>query len=233
MVDDKIQNYKIRNALIGIILAFVVVIISISICVIVLNKGGEATIVNESFRDSSILSDVDLSRMKKEVYTLIRDVNNTDDNTIDMALRWDTLRQKDNDGVKQISVIADIDEYRQTYQILLDEYYVYMACPDLEITKYPESYCVGDDGDYDDSTTVVFGASLPYQGETSEGELFSISRYSWDRGDNRLGIQIQSCLKDNSVIERAEQAVDEHVTSLGASPSIFQKEFSVNCSHGE
>lgn len=233
MLNDKIQNYKIRNALIGIIAAFVVAIVSISICAIVLNKGGEATIVNESSRDSSILSDADLSRMKKEVYALIRSANNTDDNTIDMALRWDTLYQKDNGGVKQISVIADVDEYRQTYQILLDEYYVYVACPDLEITKYPESYCVGNDGDYDDSTTVVFGTSLPYQGETSEGELFSISRYSWNRGDNRLSVQIQSCLDDESVIERAEQAVDEYITSLGASPNIFKKEFSANCSHGE
>ena len=229
------QSRKILYAIIAISAAFVILIITISVLGSVLGNRKEANIINEpsTTEQTQLISDEALSRVKKELYNHISR-SHPNPSKFDTAIRWDTVKTATS-TYPSTSFLVDIDQYQQTYQVVVDDSSVVIHCPSLGESKYPESFCAGNQYENDDSIGVVFGSQLPYSGYTSAHEYFSISRNTNRKNteDPALIVLVSSCSKDQSAKDRANAAVDEVITSLGASPSLFSRQISIVGCHGE
>lgn len=232
------QSRKLIYAIVGIVVAVIFVIITVSVIAMNAPADGEAVIINEQDVQPEQMSDESLTDVKKALYTLLHSTMGADNN-FDVAVRWDTLKIQDNNTYTVKSFIVDVDEYKQTYQANVVGSMVELSCPKIGESKYPESFCIGNVGDYDDSIYVVFGENLPYGGYTSEDEYFSIARNTTasmsDVGDRYLDIQVLNCDGDNQddVIARTNEAVDEVLTSLGAPTNLFERKINVLSCHDE
>ena len=243
------QSKKTMIAIISIVVAIVMAIITISIVGINIQSSNEANIVNETAQetyaensatsennDSKLLSDEDMTRVKQEIYTLLHKINPDAEND-DVVIRWDSFSTES--GVyPKTTFLADVDSYQQTYRVSVDQERVAVSCPSLGESKYPESFCIGNNGEYDDSINVVFGRNLPYSGETSNGEYFYIDRNSLESmeniNDRYLEVRVRACPWTDEAINRAREATNEVISSLGASPNLFDIRIdSAGGCHGE
>lgn len=216
----------------------VVSIVTISLLVTTFSNHQEANIVNESgAQEISDISDEDMTRVKKELYRFLNDSAGAN-HEFDVSVRWDTVAHTSTTTTKEMTFMVDIDEYQQSYRVILNPYVVYLQCPELGESKYPSSYCIGNSSEGDNSTSVVFGELLPYTGETSEGELFSLERpyingiqYA-DTPD--LNVYVSACSDTDAAKERARAAAEEYINSLGAPSDLFNLKVSLagGC-HGE
>ena len=238
--DPDTKNYtKIRNIIIAIVAAVILLIITISVVAINANKD-EATIVNESGRDSEIISDEDLAEVKSRVYAHTKNVSqseegnndnngNTYDGDVSAAVRWNTVKSSDD----STTFLIDLDDYQQTYRVYVTDGETFLTCPKISESKYPESFCIGTSGDIDDSITAVFGANLPYTGQTNSGYTYTIARNENSRKNGSLYILSYSCQPAEKVSAEVSQSVDTYITSFGAPTTLFIKDISVVCPHGE
>lgn len=217
------QAWKSTRALIGIIIAIIFIIVTISVAGAVLAKHEEANIVNEYDTKTDVISSTEMTNVKKELYSVLKDTSGAD-HDFDAVVRWDTVRTN-IDGTGAKSFLVDIDEYEQTFQVLIDGTRIDVNCPEVEETKYPESYCIGNGTLFDDSIGIVFKNLLPYEGRTNEGEYFTIARNEdlKDLNDRYLNIIVTACPFDDATKERVNQAVDDIIISLGASPQAFRR----------
>ena len=233
MNNESNQSHKAIIAIIGVIAAVVLIIITISILAINFAPREEANIVNSQSLSSNNsdanenfdqqISDSELTRFKQELYNLLNSTQSAD-HDFDAAIRWDTV-QAHYGSYPYTTFLVDIDEYEQTYRVNIYQNAVELPCPKLGESKYPESFCIGNAGEYDDSINVVFGNNLPYSGETSAGEYFSISRNDIESMENAsdryLRVLIRSCPWSDDALERAREAVNQYIESRGASSNLF------------
>ena len=219
-------NFKQRYIVIGAIVVFLMVIITMSILISTFSNHEEARVVNESglsTAENTLISDEDMTRFKKELYGLLNNTQSAD-HDFDAAVRWNTVKTTSG-TYPSTTFLVDVDEYRQTYRVTIDQYTVNINCPNINESKYPSSFCIGNGAEGDDSTTIVFGDMLPYSGETSEGELFSLQRpssggISYTRSPN-LNLYVYACSDFEAAKERARDSVEEYITSLGAPTDLF------------
>lgn len=217
-------SFSPRNLLLAFLL-FSTIIVVISLFGLALRAPDEVTIINEPPETTMTpLSDSDLSRVKKEVFSTLKSVAETEAGRIGVSVRWDSFKKT---ASGRTSFLIDVDDYRQTYLVNLDQYNVTLSCPEISLSKYPDSFCVGNDGEYDDSISVIFGDELPLSAETSEGEKFEIVRSEISGGQwNRdLAIWIFSCPASDVLTSRVSVAVDALISTRGGSPSAFSKKF--------
>lgn len=236
------RNKKILYSIIAIFITFVFLIITLSVILKNIFKQ-EAKISNDSGRDSAIISDQEISRVRTEVYKSIKDIytddyykdifpngiDNIGDKDVELGIRWNTVQK--NEG--STSFLADFDEYRQTYRIYIAEDEILLTCPKVSESKYPESFCVGNSGDSDDSITAVFGSALPYSGQTEDGYEYTVMRDKNSRKNGSITVLSYSCGPKEEVQTQVTESVDELISSLGASPNLFKKDISISCLHGE
>lgn len=228
MFDNNPNNSQNRPliALVSIVAVIIVAIIVISALVVTFSNREEANIINESgIQETSLVSEEDMTRVKKELYKLLS-ITSGADHDFDASVRWDTVA-KTSSSIPETTFMIDVDEYQQSYRATVNQNTVYLQCPELGESKYPESFCISNYGENNDSIAIVFGANLPYYAETNEGETVSIQRgSSKTQGSNRyLQIIVAACPYDKEAIARAEEAVNDAITSLGASPNLFTKKF--------
>lgn len=202
---------------------FLIVVLIFSLIGILLRGHEEITILNESSISTSDLTDQELTRVKKELFHTLKTATNIDANYINVYIRPDSFSRTSDHN----TFIIDLDDYRQTYLVDLDPYQVYIRCPDPSVSKYPDSFCVGNANEYDDSISVIFGDDLPLSSETSAGESFEIVRSdikdgAWNRD---LSIWIFACPKSDDLTARVSSAVDEIISSRGGSPEAFTKHY--------
>ena len=202
---------------------FIAIILTISLVIMLIQGPGEVTITNEPTNISSAISDSDLSRVKTELFTTLNNLTDEASNYLDVSVRWDSV-EKTSD---RTTFVIDVDSHQQTYLVTLDPYHVTLSCPDPSVTKYPDSFCVGNDGEYNDSISVIFGEELPLTAKTSAGDTFEIVRSEISGGEwNRdLAIWIFSCPASDAQTTRVSAAVDDLISARGGSPSAFTKKF--------
>ena len=175
------QNHPQKTAIafISLIIAFILVVITISIIIPGLANREEARIINATNETTvseteSKLSDEDLARVKKALYQTLNKTQSANQD-FDAAIRWDTLKTVNN-LFPYTSFLVDVDEYKQTYRVTVDQYIVNVNCPEIGESKYPKSFCLGNGSEYDDSISIVLGDQFPIDTRTSAGEYVSINR---------------------------------------------------------
>ncbi len=237
---QEFDGQKFWRLLVGFAMDFVLVVVTLSTVFSTFATREEARIINPTNSDPeaqySLITDEDMARVKKGLYALLNQTRSVE-HDFDTIIRWETLEQKAG-AYPSTSFIVDIDEYQQTFRVTIDQYAVLLSCPELNISKYPTSFCIGNDGDYDDSISVVFGAKLPYSGVTSAGENFWIDRSSFaimeNPYDRFLEVYVRACPYNDNVATRAREAAEEIIGSLGADPVLFKlKVYSAGGCHGE
>lgn len=239
---DSNQSRRAVYAIVAIVAVVILAIVTISVVAINLSSRSPVNIVNnqsstqdETTQDQTneMLSDEDLASVKKELSALLKSTKGVDGN-FDVAVRWDSLKTSAG-RYPATKFLVDVDAYQQTYEVTLSNSVVTIACPQLGETKYPESFCIGNMGNYDDSISVVFGSNLPYEGYTSEDEYFSVSRNEDMKNftDRYLDVMVINCMGDEAAKDRADAALNEWITSLGASPELFSRQITLVGCHGE
>lgn len=236
MQDNHSQTIRARNAIIALCAAFIIVIISISVAMSnILDNKNKAKIINESSNNANLVSAEDLERIRTELYDFMSTIYDMNSSSVDVAIRWDTVKTEGESDSRRTTMLADVDEYQQTYRINVNEYYVLFDCPELSETKYPNSFCIGNDGEMNDSIMVVFGEKVPYKGTTDNGVDFELSRNSLQPGDHGLKLWVYSCGEDIKAIQQANDEINNLIVSLGAPTELFEWDtHTLSCSgHGE
>lgn len=236
MFNDELQrNKRQRNAIIAIIFAFILLIVTISVFATVLSPKNEASVINEIAGENELISDDELSRIKKSVYDYVKGTFGTDKGPVNLEIRWNTI-QEENLGAdgRRLTMLVDIDEYRQTFKVSVDKYFVFAGCPLPSESKYPDSFCIGNNGELDDSIRAVFGSKLPYTGQTDDGVQYELSRRTKQPDDHQLKLWVNTCPNDTVTIQKANQGIKDFITSLGAPLGLFEwTTITKNCTHGE
>ena len=224
------QDRKVRFAIIAIIVGIIFIIITISIVGVFLNNLNTTKIVNESSKNDETVSNEELDLVEEKFSPALERFYNYKDRA-DVAIRWDTVKNND----LGVEFIADVDEIQQTYRVVIEDGEVFLDCPELGISKYPDSFCIGNYREYNDSISVVFGSMLPINGTTEEGEKFSIARNKNmnSMSDRYLEIYSYSCPSNDETLQRVNKSVDEIISSLGAAPSMFERKIIPPGCHGE
>lgn len=227
------EQKRIRLALLMVAVAAVAVIIMIAVLGLILGPKDKAQIVNGGAPSSSVISSADLARAKNEVYSLIQTGQEMKSDDLEMTVRWDTVQKGGTEAYPSTTFLVDVDEYQQSYRVAVDSEQVVVRCPTLGETKYPEIFCRGNAGEFDDSVGVVFGQLLPYEGKTSQGDGFVIDRNGFDY-EEPLFVQAYACDTNEAALQRVNAAVDDLIVELGATPEMFgRKVEGINCEHLE
>lgn len=220
-------NNKVKFGIIGIVVVFVLLIITISAYGVFFANKREVHVLNDEHKDSSLMSDGDYKRIKKELYSLISSEEVS--GNIDISIRWDTLQDKTDEYGRKYNFIIDVDKIEQSYMVYFDDVQVLLSCPEIGLSKYPKSFCIGSAGENDDSITVVFGTSLPYQGVTDHGEHFEVFRR---QNETKLSVNAFVCPDDKAGVERINAAIDKFITDHGGYVETFERKLTTNsCDH--
>lgn len=126
--------------------------------------------------------------------------------------------------------LVDVDSIQQTYRFYVysdsDNYVV--GCPYPEESKYPDSYCSVVADDVDDTSDLVLGPILPYDGSTNSGYEYRMFQIDADRD---VHIHIFACEGD-SAKKDVESSVKQLIKSRGANPDVFPLVYEFNgCSN--
>ncbi len=231
------QSRKSLRVTIGAVVAFILVIVTISVYVMTLSNHEEARIVNEDANvnaetGGALIASKDMSRIKKELYRTLSGVGKAT-RDFDAAVRWSTFEAA-TDGHPHATFLVDIDEYQQTYRIMFSKNEVIVSCPEPFETKFPDSFCIGL-GEQNDSIQATLGSVLPYTGKTSEGETFSVERSpigEWKRPYLRAYARV--CSATDETLERVRTATEELIIAQGGSPAAFEIQvLASGACHGE
>ncbi len=128
-------------------------------------------------------------------------------------------------GVTSYSFLMDVDEFRATYQVsfaLMKGKGFYESpmvdCPAPELMKYEGAYC---QGEKTSTLSTTIGRSLPYYFNLDTGELVTVMRDVDVGGSDYLKVRVSSC-GDAAIVERATEAVQQWIKSLGYEPSNYK-----------
>lgn len=232
---EKNQESKIKIAAVAIIIASIILIIAISVIGNFINKSTTADITNESDKETEIISSEDLGRVKSQINPTMKKIYDTQE-SLDGVVRWNTVKEQkvdDNNSLKEF--LIDFDDIRQTYRVIIDGDEVFFDCPELNLSKYPDNFCIGNYRDYNDSISVVFGDTLPLEEVTENGEPFTVNRNVTmnSMNDRYLEVYSYSCPNNDQTLERINKRIDEVITSLGANPNMFERKIFFSDCHGE
>ena len=139
------QSRKIIIAFVGVMMAFVMIIITISIIASSFSGTNEAKIINEYDSNVDMISEEDMSRFKQSLYDLLQKTTSADRN-FDAAVRWDTLKTTTG-SYPSTTFMVDVDAYKQSYRVTIDQYNVIISCPKIGESKYPSSFCIGNNSE--------------------------------------------------------------------------------------
>lgn len=220
---------KVKYSVIGIVAVFILLIITVSAYGIFFANKREVNVLNDEHEKTDLMSDDDYKRIRKELYALISTKEITGD--IDISIRWDTLQDKTDEYGRKYNFIIDVDKIEQSYQVYFDDVLVLLSCPEIGLSKYPKSFCIGSAGENDDSITVVFGTSLPYHGVTEKGEHFEVFRRN---NETKLSVNAFVCPDNTEGIQRINAAVDKFITDHGGYVETFERKLLTNsCDHAD
>lgn len=147
MVGDNLKRRN--NLIIGIGIA-VLAIIGISIGVLLYRNHVHRTeIVEIENFSSEVPSELSESLEIKLKNLLKNNFNAPDDAIISAKMREGTYSRDESDDLTSVSFLVDIDEYKQTYEVMIgwsDKKVVsdpiLISCPVKRLMKYPEANCI-------------------------------------------------------------------------------------------
>lgn len=232
---NRSEESKSKIAFVAIIVGLIFLIIAISAIGVFINKSKTANITNESGNETGIISSEELNDVKNTINPTMQKLYETED-SLSGVVRWDTAKEEQlGEDNSRKEFIIDLDDIKQSYRVIIIDGEVFYDCPELKLSKYPDSFCIGTYRDYNDSISVVFGDSLPLRDSTDNGDLFSITRNrTMNTVDDRyLEIYSYSCPNDDATIARVNEKVDNIIESLGATPSMFERKIVASDCHGE
>lgn len=213
MSEDDNYTSKIRILAIGLVAFFVTLILFLYI----LTRGQNPIhVTNMSSGDSSKLSYDEIEAMRLQLNDFLTD----DVASADIAIRWATFYQ---DGDNKYFLV-DIEKLQQTYVMTFIEGSLYVECPEIGQSRYPNSYCYIPELDGESSADEVFGDSLPYHGMLNDIEYYvEVS----DDDQQTLIIHVYDC-RDIDLELAITEDLFGLIRSKGTEPDIFEYEFEYN-----
>ena len=212
--DDYSQ--KIKFISISLIVALVAVIIAVS--AISSSLGSSVHIVNYGSGDTgSLLTDKELKSVKEAVLSELR-ASNVEG--ADISIRWSSYNEPLS-GWKKF--LIDIDKIQQTYQVTLASGRVDIDCPKPAQSLYPNSFCITNNGEDNDSIYATFGYLIPYEGATANGTKFRLYRDKI----GVLAVHVFDCESEDKKND-VQETIDNLVKSLNANPAIFKYSYYYN-----
>ncbi|MBR5419026.1 hypothetical protein IK110_02150 [Candidatus Saccharibacteria bacterium] len=216
-IDDK-YDVKAKTLIVSVIVLFVAIIIFIAS---VLSSAGSNSvkIVNKSSLKDNGLSDKKISDASRSIYNFLKK-KGYDVSKSEIVVR-DVVDQGDDSGY----FIVDIDSIQQTYCYYYSDEVNLLGCPYINESKYPDSYCIGNSRENDDTATVIFGSDLPYDGSIKSGIKYRVFRKDLD---HNLYIHIYGCSSDSASKASVEEAVRKMISDRGANPDSFPIKYEFN-----
>ena len=221
---ESAKRFKI--IIVSLIALFVIVIIAISVISVFVRGKKQANVVNEGDRVEEV-SKQDMDDMKTSLYYALENAGVKANQVNDSAIRWSTVYKEDlGEGDYRTSFVVDIDSIKQTYIVYTNGSEAYITCPELSISKYPESFCIGNSGDGDDSISIVLGNSMfPYEGSLEGNVSYSLNR-DWE--NHELIVHVFDCKDNKSAIDASLKDVDRIIKEHKGNPEVFKKRVETN-----
>lgn len=215
------DNY--RNRVSAVSFSFVVFGIVLIIFLFSLSQHlnlNEAQVVNYS--TGSIIDNEAMTKIRKTMYSFLKNHNYNPNSEI--TIRTSSAMRTESGFV---STLIDVDSIEQTYRIRInpEQKTIVVACPSLAETKYPNTFCEGGDGEFDDTLEKVLGKLLPYEGTTPSGYKYSLYRYSLDRN---LYVREYACAENDTAAKEILEAVRGLIKDNGGNPDIINKIYEFN-----
>ena len=148
--------------------------------------------------------------------------------SVEVEIRTDTYEKVNNNNNKTNTVkfVVDIDSFEQTYMIIMgwsDAYSdvllnILIGCPAQETIKYEGAECHSEN-----KLGGFIWASLPYRGEISSGEEFTVRQREYFNGEKYLEIAINSC-GDENILKEALELTKKWIQSKGIDPEELKYE---------
>ncbi len=147
--------------------------------------------------------------------------------SVEVEIRTDTYEKVNNNNkTNTVKFVVDIDSFEQTYMIVMgwsDAYSdvllnILIGCPVQEIIKYERAECRSEK-----KVGNFIQAFLPYIGEISSGEEFTVRQREYFNGEKYLEIAINSC-GDENILKEALELTKEWVKSKGVNPEELKYE---------
>ena len=217
---------------VALIVGVAVVIGSIILAVFVFGRNSDLSqvvdIVNYSEIEKELPTDArDL--LRNSLYDLLAahfDVPN-EANKVKAVVRIDTLEKSIAEGSTGVSFIMDIDEYRQTYDVMVSWFddpdlpmNISVGCTRRDVAKFPEAMCYGM---YDTSDSLEL--YLPYEWKTESGKEFLLEFGYYNEDGSEVVIAfVENCDKNGvkkDVISAAKKFIESVV---GADPEAIEIE---------
>jgi hypothetical protein len=174
------------------------------------------TVVNADAANGRVSSD-DLDSIRLRIASEYLD---SDVSSADIAIRWSSFIQ---DGENKYFLI-DIDAIKQTYFVSYIDSALYLSCPELGQSKYPDSYCHVVELDGESTISNNLGEYLPYDGEVN-GIEYLVDESSEESG--KLYYHIYEC-KDDNIVQPVLDDFKTVIEGVGLDANIFGYEIEFN-----
>ena len=211
MIND--YNTRSKTLIISLVVLFVSLIILIWSLATAANRNSVKVINISAAEDEGLQSQV-ISNAAKKVYSLLKrlgyNVSGADISIRDVS----NYNKESGKGF----FLVDVDSIKQTFRFYYDGDDYSIGCPHIEETNYPDSYCVANSRENDDTATMVLGKILPYDGSTESGTKYRIYRKELDTD---LYVYIFACEGNSEADSSVQTAVSNLIKDRGANPSIF------------
>ena len=215
------ENYRSRVGLVSFsFVAFGIVLVIFLFSLSQHLNLNEAQVVNYS--TGSIIDSDTMTKIRKAMYSFLK--NHHYDPNSEITIRNASAMRTEGGFV---STLVDVDSIKQTYRVRINpsDKSVVVSCPSLAETKYPDSFCEGADGEFDDTLEKVLGKILPYDGKTASGYSFNLYRRSLDRN---LYVREYVCADNDAATVEILQAVLDLIKANGGNPDSINKIYEFN-----
>ncbi len=178
-------------------------------------------VLNISSVNSDGLDNKVVDMASKAIYSFLKRFG-YDVSRSDVSIRGVSNYNKDSgSGI----FLVDVDSIKQTFRFYYDGEEYSIGCPYIEESNYPDSYCIANSRENDDTATMVLGNILPYDGITDSGVGYRVYREDLD---DDLYVHIFACGGDSEAYSSAKASIESLIKDRGANPDIFPINYEYN-----